>query len=74
MTQSEVMILNLIKLKQKMIEMHISNKQLMFELGISRSSVQRKLSGTAEFTQGELKIIVNVLKLSSDEVMSIFFN
>lgn len=66
--------LNIVALKQKMIEMNKSNKDLSFELGISRSAIQRKLSGTVQFSQGELKILIKVLNLSKDEVMAIFFD
>lgn len=65
--------MNLIALKQKMIEMNKSNKDLSFELGISRSAIQRKLSGTVQFSQGELKILIKVLNLTNEEVMNIFF-
>ena len=66
--------MNIVALKQKMIEMNKSNKDLSFELGISRSAIQRKLSGTVQFSQGELTILIKVLNLSKDEVMTIFFD
>ena len=66
--------MNIVALKQKMIEMNKSNKDLSFELGISRSAILRKLSGTVQFSQGELKILIKVLNLSKDEVMTIFFD
>ena len=66
--------MNLIALKQKMIERHKSNKDLAFELGISRSAVQRKLSGKSKFSQGELKIIISILQLSEAEILNIFFD
>lgn len=66
--------MNLIALKQKMIERHKSNKDLAFELGISRSAVQRKLSGKSQFSQGELKIIISILQLSEAEILNIFFD
>lgn len=65
--------MNLIALRQKMLEQQKSNKDIAFELGISRSAIQRKLSGISEFSQGELKILINVLNLSKHEAMSIFF-
>lgn len=66
--------LNIIALKQKMLEKRKSNKDLAFELGISRSAIQRKLSGGVQFSQGELKVIIDVLSLSQNEVMTIFFD
>jgi len=65
---------NLIKLKQKMLEKQKSNKDLAFELGISRSAIQRKLAGEVQFSQGELKILIKILALSNEEVMNIFFD
>ncbi len=66
--------MNLIKLKQKMLEKQKSNKDLAFELGISRSAIQRKLAGEVQFSQGELKILIKILALSNEEVMNIFFD
>lgn len=57
-----------------MLEVGKSNKEIAFELGISRSTIQRKLSGEVQFSQGELKVLISVLNLSSEEVMSIFFD
>ena len=66
--------MNLIALKQKMIEKNKTNKDLAFELGISRSAIQRKLSGEVQFTQSELKTLILILELSTKEVMFIFFD
>lgn len=66
--------MNMLALKQKMLEVGKSNKEIAFELGISRSTIQRKLSGEVQFSQGELKVLISVLNLSSEEVMSIFFD
>ncbi len=65
--------MNLLALRQKMLAEQKSNKDIAFELGISRSAIQRKLSGEVQFTQGELKVLISILGLSEDEVMSIFF-
>ena len=65
--------MNLLALRQKMLAEQKSNKDIAFELGISRSAIQRKLSGEVQFTQGELKVLISILGLSEEEVMSIFF-
>lgn len=65
--------MNLLALRQKMLAEQKSNKDIAFELGISRSAIQRKLSGEVQFTQGELKVLISILGLTDDEVMSIFF-
>lgn len=66
--------MNLIALKQKMIEKKKTNKDLSFELGISRSAIQRKLAGEVQFSQGELKVLIKTLELTPQEVMLIFFD
>ena len=66
--------MNLIALRQKMIEKNKSNKELAFELGISRSAMQRKLSGNTQFSQIELKVLISILQLSKAEILYIFFD
>ena len=66
--------MNLIELRQKMIEKNKSNKELAFELGISRSAMQRKLSGKTQFSQSELKVLISILQLSKAEILYIFFD
>ena len=65
--------MNQIALRQKMIEKDKLHKDLAFELGISKSSLHRKLTGETEFTQGEMRTLVKVLDLSEEEAYSIFF-
>lgn len=65
--------MNAIALKQKMLEKQKTNKDIAEFLGISRSAIQRKLSGETEFDRTEMKKLISVLQLSKDEVMSIFF-
>ena len=66
--------MNLIALRQKMIEKNKSNKELAFELGISRSAMQRKLSGKTQSSQSELKVLISILQLSKAEILYIFFD
>lgn len=66
--------MNLIALRQKMTEKNKSNKELAFELGISRSAMQRKLSGKTQFSQSELKVLISILQLSKAEILYIFFD
>lgn len=65
--------MNLIALKQKMIECKKSNKDIAKALGISRSAIQRKLAGETEFNRIEIKQLIKILLLSKEEVMTIFF-
>ena len=57
-----------------MIEKHKYNKDLAFEQGISRSAMQRKLSGKTQFSQSELKVLISILQLSDAEILFIFFD
>lgn len=41
---------------------------------ISRSSIYKKLRGESEFTAPEIKVIVQAMDLSNDDMLDIFFN
>ena len=66
--------MNVIALRQKLLEKHVRVKDLKVVLGISNSSLQRKLSGKTEFSRCEVKKIIDYLELQNDEAMFIFFN
>lgn len=42
-------------------------------LGISKTSVYRKLSGKTEFTCSEIEIMKNTLNISGEKLLKIFF-
>ncbi|BDR66688.1 hypothetical protein N072000002_09160 [Clostridium tetani] len=55
----------------------LSNKripEIANELGISKSAFYRKLRGDSEFTRQEISKIINLLNLSVETAMAIFFN
>lgn len=66
--------MNVIALRQKLLEKHVRVKDLKVVLGISNSALQRKLSGKTEFSRCEVKKIIDYLELQNDEAMFIFFN
>lgn len=66
--------MNVIALRQKLLEKHARVKDLKVVLGISNSALQRKLSGKTEFSRCEVKKIIDYLELQNDEAMFIFFN
>lgn len=66
--------LNILALKQKMLEKDKSNKEIAAQLHISRSAIQRKLAGESEFDRKEIKQLINILHLTNEEVMFIFFD
>lgn len=68
------MVVHLLKLKGKMVECGISQERMAEHLGINRSTLCRKMSGGGlGFTIGDVNKIIDILELTRDEVMSIFF-
>lgn len=61
-------------LKAKMVENGMTQEQLSQRLGIDRSTLNRKLKNIDSFTVGEAKLLRNVLNLSSNEAVDIFFS
>jgi len=60
-------------LRAEMVLKHVSQDDLLKHLEISRSSFYRKMNGLTEFTHDEIGKIIELLNLSSDRAMSIFF-
>lgn len=58
-------------LEYEMKKNHISAEELCKTIKMSRSAFYRKCNGISEFTLGEIKKIVDLLKL--DSPMAIFF-
>lgn len=67
--------MNMAKLKGKMREMNVTQEELAKHIGISLSSLSRKLQGVggSVFTINEANKIYDMLQLSSEEAMAIFF-
>lgn len=57
-----------------MAKKEINNNKLAKLLGISESSLYRKINGVSDFTRNEIQIIRKELDLNDAEVMDIFFN
>lgn len=67
-------MINVNKLKGKMVENGINADTLSSLIGIDRSTFYRKLNNHGEtFTVKEVNLICKHLKLSKDEAMDIFF-
>jgi ACT domain-containing protein len=58
-------------LEYEMSKKEITIKMMCEKLGISRSAFYRKCNGITEFTQSEIQIIIDYLKL--DSPVDIFF-
>ena len=65
--------MNIRALMIKLIEHGYTTARLAELLGISKSSVYRKLSGTTEFTRQEIALIRNAFSLDDDSLVEIFF-
>lgn len=67
-------MINVLKLKGKIVEAGMNISKLSKELNIDRSTFYRKLNedGT-EFTIKEVNIMIQKLKLSFEDVQNIFF-
>ena len=64
--------MNALKLKGKIIENGMSIGKFAEELGVSRSSLWRKMD-SGYFTIGEAEKIVSILNLRHDDAIEIFF-
>jgi len=66
-------MVNVQKLKGKIMERGTTQEALAKTLGIDRSTFYRKMRQGGNFTIKEVNSIVSALHLSKDEAMSIFF-
>lgn len=69
------MFTNIDELKRKMSEKGFSNEEMAESMGINPSTLYRKLQkGGESFTVGQMHRIVEVLKLTQEEVAFIFLS
>ena len=67
-------MVNILKLKGKLVEQGMTIKDLSKVLGVTESTVYRKFSNNGStITIKEAELISNALKLNKDEINSIFF-
>lgn len=68
-------MVNVNKLRGKVVEAGLSMDDLAKNIGMNRSTLYRKLENSGEtFLLREADSIVNALKLSKEEVNAIFFS
>lgn len=71
---NEVNMMNINKLKGKVIERGMTMEMLASEIGINRSTLYRKMANNGDsLTIKEVNKICGVLELEKDEAMAIFF-
>lgn len=66
--------MNKYKLLYRIKEIGSTADSFSKELGMSRSTFSKKCNGKSEFTQSEICKAAQLLGLSSDDVVDIFFN
>lgn len=67
-------MINVNKLKGKIVEKGMNIELLSEKIGLDKSTMYRKLNAKGEtFTIKEAKSIISVLELNQDEANSIFF-
>lgn len=70
-----VEVVNVNKLKGKIVENELTISELAENIGLDRSTLYRKLNSDGEtFTIKEANLICIELRLSKQEAMEIFFN
>lgn len=66
-------MVNVLKLKGKMVEKNINAEELAKRIGMDRATFYRRLGKSDDFTIKEVDSIVKVLGLTMDETNAIFF-
>lgn len=65
---------NMDKLRGKLAENRVTIDELADRIGVTRSTIYRKMSKNGDaFTVGEANRIVEILHLTAEEAISIFF-
>ena len=68
-------MVNINKLKGKIVECGLSISELSTLIGVDKATFYRKINSEGKnFTIGEVDLIAKELKLNCDEVNSIFFS
>lgn len=66
-------MINTRKFKAIIVEKGYTQEQIAEYLGISNTTLNYKINNKTEFKASEIKLIAELLKLSNQQVMDIFF-
>lgn len=66
-------MVNVSKLKGKIVERDITQEELAKNIGITKSTFYRKMKQNGNFSIKEVNLIVSSLNLTKDEAINIFF-
>lgn len=61
------------KLRGRMVEFGLTQKDLAQKIGTSHSQLNRKLAGDFSFRQSEIQAICEVLQIGDNEIKAYFF-
>ena len=61
------------KLKAKIVENGLLQEQVAMQLGMTSATFNYKVNNKTEFKASEIKKLAEILHLTADEVMAIFF-
>lgn len=67
-------MVNVNKLKGKMVELEYNVERLSNEMSIDRAKLYRRFQNPEEFTIKEANSIVSILGLTTEEIVAIFFS
>lgn len=67
------MVFNYRKLRGKIREMFQTEQAFAKAMGISKTSLSAKLNNQVEFSQKEIELAIELLKISKDEIPVYFF-
>lgn len=67
-------MINVLKLKGKVVEKYGSQAKFAEHLNISEASWIKRLQGTRDFKLKDIEQVIALLGLTDDEVWAIFFN
>lgn len=73
MNKQDVQKINKNALHAAIVVNGLTKSGLADYLGISSQSLYKKMNGSREFSRSEIMKIMDILKISDDEVMNIFF-
>lgn len=59
--------------KKKLIDSDLTLKEIAQAIGISETTLYRKIRGITDFSRNEMSIIKSTLNLDTDEFEQIFF-
>ncbi|MBR1694289.1 MAG: hypothetical protein IJ709_02660 [Selenomonas sp.] len=61
------------ELRAELVRRELSVEDVAKQMGIDKTSLYRKLKGDSEFLRIEIEKLVNILQLSGEDVLRIFF-